>query len=98
MLIKIHQSYRQIVAICDSDLLGKKFQEENKVLDIRENFYNGSEFTEEKAIELIISLASEDSTFNIIGKKSVEAALKAGIINKEGIKTVEGIPFALSLL
>jgi len=43
-------------------------------------------------------MLKEDSTFNIIGKKSVNAALKAGIITKDGIKKIQGIPFALILL
>jgi len=101
MLVKIHKSYRDVVAICDSELLGKTFEEGQRILEIRETFYGGEnseELNEEKLIELMKSLEREDATFNIVGKKSVEAALKAGIINKGGIKTVQGIPFALVLL
>lgn len=96
--IKIHQSYRQVVAVCDSEILGKKFEEENKILDLRENFYKGEEKSEKEAIEILQDLAKEDSTFNIVGEKSIQAALKSGIISKEGIKKVQGIPFALGLL
>ena len=98
MKVKIHKSYRVIVAICDSDLIGKTYEQGEKILEIRENFYNGEEIKAEKAIELLRDLAKEDATFNIVGKESTETALKAGIISKEGIKKVKGIPFALILL
>ncbi len=98
MLVKIHKSYRDVVAICDSELLGKTYEEGEKILEVRETFYNGEEVSEAELIKLAKEMSKEDATFNIVGKKSVEAALKAGIISEEGIKKVEGIPFALVLL
>ena len=98
MLVKIHKSYRNVVAICDSDLLGKKFEEGQRLLDVRERFYDGDEHTEQETLRLMQDFAAEDATFNIVGKESTETALKAGIISKEGIKTVQGVPFALVLL
>ena len=44
------------------------------------------------------NMSYEDATFNIVGKESVNAALEAEIINKQGIKTIQGVPFALVLL
>ena len=98
MLVKIQKSYRDIVAICDSDLLGKKFEEGNKQLDIKESFYKGEEKNKEDALKIIQDMSKEDATFNIVGKESVNTALEAGIISKEGIKKIKGIPFALVLL
>ena len=98
MLVKIHKSYRDIIAICDSELLGKKFEQGEKVLDVRENFYNGDKKTEAEITEIMKDFSKEDATFNIVGKKSINTALKAGIISKQGIKKVQGVPFALVLL
>ena len=98
MLVKIQKSYRDIVAICDSDLLGKKFEEGNKQIDIKESFYKGEEKNKEDALKIIQDMSKEDATFNIVGKESVNTALEAGIISKEGIKKIKGIPFALVLL
>jgi hypothetical protein len=98
MLLKVHKAYRIVVAVCDSEIAGKRFEEGIKILDIRENFYKGDEKEEKDVIELMKDWAMEDATFNIIGEKSVQAALKAGIISREGIKTVSGIPFALVLI
>ena len=98
MFIKIHNSYRQIVAICDSEIMGKVFEEGVKQLDVRESFYKGEEKDEKEIIEIMMDLAKEDATFNITGKKSVLCALKAGIISKEGIKKISDVPYALVLL
>ncbi len=98
MKIKIHRTYRTVAAICDSDILGKHFEENERILDIKENFYNREEIQEEELIEQMKDLAREDATFNISGSNSIQAALKAGIIDKEGIKEVQGIPFALVLI
>jgi len=97
MLVKIHKSYRDIVAVCDSELLGKKFEQGKAVLELTD-FYNGEGISEAELISLMKSYATEDATFNIAGEKSIQAAIKAGIVSKEGIKTVQDIPFALVLL
>jgi len=99
MQIKIHKAYRDIVSICDTDIIGKSFEEGNRILDVKENFFKGEEINEEKLVKLIKEISSTtDATFNIAGKESVEAALKAGIIDSSGIKTIQGVPFALVLL
>ncbi|MCK9567916.1 DUF424 family protein [Candidatus Pacearchaeota archaeon] len=98
MFVKIIKSCRDVVAICDKEIIGKKFEEGNIQLDVKENFYSGKELSEKQVIEIMQRMSDEDATFNIIGKKSVAAALKAGIIVEEGIKEIQGIPFALVLL
>jgi len=98
MFIKIHKSCRTLVALADADLIGKKFDEGKRQMDVRENFYKGSKVNEEEAINMLKIQAMEDATFNIVGKKSIDAAIKAGIITRKGIATIKGIPFALVLL
>jgi hypothetical protein len=98
MFVNIIKSYRDVVAICDKDLLGKKFEEGKLQLDIKESFFKGKEVSKEEASEIMIDMKLEDSTFNIIGKKSVQTALETGIITKEGIKKIDNIPFALVLM
>ena len=98
MQIKIQKSYREIVAICDSELLGKRFEEGKFQLDIKESFYKGEEKSKQEALDILKKMSIEDATFNIVGKESVDTAIKAGIISKQGIKKIQGIPFALVLL
>jgi hypothetical protein len=98
MLVKITKAYRDIVTVCDSNLLGKKFEEGKFQLDIKENFFNGEKLSKEKTIKIMQNMLKNDAIFNIVGKKSVNAALKAKIISQEGIKKIQGIEFALILL
>ena len=98
MLIKIHKSYRYVIAICDSELLGKKFEQGNLQLDLTGEFFKGEEKNEQESLEIIKDAFTEDASFNIVGKKATELALKADIISKEGIKKIQGVPFAFVLL
>ncbi len=111
MFVNIIKSYRDVVAICDADLLGKRFEEplknplsekpRVKQLHVKESFYKGKEgkrHSKEELLNLIRSYSKEDSTFNIVGEKSISIALKSGIINKDGIGNIQGIPYALVLL
>jgi hypothetical protein len=98
MFVNVIKTYRDVVAICDKDLLGKKFEEGKFQLDVKESFYKGEETSEEEAIKIIKDMSKEDATFNIVGEEAVDTALKAEIISKEGIKKIQGIPFALVLI
>ena len=86
------------MAICDKELIGKKFEEGILQLDIKENFFKGRECTKEEASEIMKDMKLEDSTFNIVGEKSINLALEVGIIRKEGVRKINGIPFALVLI
>ncbi len=98
MLVNIISSYRNVVAICDSELLGKCFEEGIFQLDIKESFYKGDKKTEQEVIQIILDMKSEDATFNIVGEKSVNCAVKSGLISRDSIKKIQGIPFALVLM
>ena len=98
--IKVHNAYRKIVAVSDIDLLGKKFIEGNKQIDVDKNFYAGEEVEEGKALEILKIENYDDSTFSIVGKNSVALAIKAGIIENKpkAILTISGVPYALGLM
>jgi hypothetical protein len=98
MFVNVMKSCRDVVAVCDSDLIGEKFEEGEIQLDVKEDFYKGEEVSREKAIEIMKYMAQEDATFNIVGEEAVDAALEAGIISEEGVKKIEGISFALVLM
>lgn len=98
MFIKIHKSYRIIVALCDSNLLGKRFEEDIKQLDVRESFYKGEEKSKEEIIKILKFQKDEDATFNIVGPESVEVAKEAGIITDKAVAFTQEIPYSLVLL
>lgn len=98
MLVKIHEAYRKIIAICDSELLGKKFEQDNLQLDVKEGFFGGKEMKESEIVEVIEEGKKDDACFNIIGKESIAIATKVGIISENSVITIQDIPHALSLL
>lgn len=98
MYVNVIRSYRDIVAVCDSDLLGKTFEEGNHQLDVKESFYKGEEMDKEETIKVIRTMAIEDATFNIAGKEAVETAIEAGIITEAQVGRIDNIPFSLVLL
>jgi len=98
MQVNIIDAYRTIVAIADTDLVGKQFEEGKKFLDIKETFYKGEEKNAEELKEIIHSFAREDATFNIVGKDSIEIAKNINLITEDSIGTIDGIPYAMFLL
>jgi len=99
--VNIIKSYRDVVAICDAELLGKKFEDGNFQLDVRESFYRAPDSAPIEAtelIEIIHDMSLEDATFNLVGKKAIDLAISNNLILKSSIKEIEGIPFALVLL
>ena len=95
MLVNIIKSYREVVAICDSELLGKYFEEGNFQLDVKESFYKGNKKTEQEVIQIILDMKSEDATFNLVGERAVNAAIKAGLISEDSVRKIQGIPSVL---
>ena len=75
MFAKLHKRGNLIIlAACDEELLGKKLKGEKISIKISENFYKGNKVNEAELIELL----NEADSSNLIGKKVVEVALKAG--------------------
>lgn len=98
VLLKVHKSYRWVVAVCDKDIFGRKLLEGKRTLDISGEFFNGECMSDDEVMKEIIRCNDEDATFNFVGKKSVAIAKKLGIVKDEGIVFIEDIPFALVLL
>ena len=93
--VKIHESYRNVIAICDSDLIGKKFEEGEIQLYVKESFYSGEPMSEQEVSALIKNMEKKFPSYNIVGKKAVELCIKEKLISCDGVKTVEGIPHAM---
>ncbi|PIU75660.1 DUF424 domain-containing protein [Candidatus Pacearchaeota archaeon CG06_land_8_20_14_3_00_35_12] len=98
MFVKIHEAYRKTVAVCDAELLGKRFEEGKKQLDVSKEFYGSEKKNEKEVLEILKDAALDDSTFNLVGKKAVAAGIKSGLISEDGVMEIKGIPYALSLL
>ena len=98
MFVNVIKSYRNVVAVCDEDILGKVFEDKGFQINVKENFYKGEQISKEKLLKFFEKMSVEDVTFNIVGKDSVDVALEAGIASKEEVGEVQGIPFILVLV
>jgi len=95
MIVKIHETYgRIVVAVCDSGLIGKKFEDNKLQLDLTSDFYMGKEMSEK---EVVIFLRKAN-IINIVGQKSVDLAVKEGMINKDNIIKICSIPHAQAVI
>ncbi len=91
MIAKVHRSGSGVIlAVCDSDILGKKFWENGMQLDLDSEFYKGSEVSEDR-VKVIIKAAA---IMNFAGKKSVNLAVKEGLVDKKNVLKIKGIPHA----
>lgn len=79
-----------VLAMCDSDVLGRTLREGKIVFHVKEEFYDGGRLTIEEAIDMI-----ENSTIvNMVGKNCVEKAIAKGYVHPEAVLNIEGIPHA----
>lgn len=91
MIVKVHSiNEKKLVAVCDDNLLGKKFEEGELQIDLTGNFYRG-EKTEENEIGEMVKNAY---LIDFVGEESVAYAIKKGLARSEGVLRISGIPKA----
>ncbi|MCW4005696.1 MAG: DUF424 family protein [Candidatus Bathyarchaeota archaeon] len=79
-----------MLAICDTEMLGKTLREGKIVFHVKDEFYNGGKVTLEEAIAMI-----ENSTIvNMVGKSCVEKAIEKGYVHPEAVLNIQGTPHA----
>ncbi len=70
-----------LVAVCDSDIVGKTFREGDLKIEVKESFYGEKDVGEED-VKRALRMAT---IANITGKKAVELAIRMGLIDKENV-------------
>jgi hypothetical protein len=96
MIVKVHKTPegKKLVAVCDAEILGKKFEEGNLQLDLTSNFYKG----EEKGPEEVKEILKGAYMVNIVGEESIAFFIDLGLIEKEHILKIGGIPHAQAVI
>ncbi len=96
MLAKVHtnKDRKILVAVADSDLVGKRFDEGQLQLDLTGEFYKG----EEKSAEEIGDLLRNADLVNLVGEEAVRLGLNEEVIEEQAIRRVQGVPFAQGIL
>ncbi len=92
IIVKIHRSHdgRRLIAVCDADILGKRFFEGNRQLDLTGSFYRGEPSSEQELRKRL----SSGYMLNIVGKEAVAMFIRLGLVSKGAIITIAGIPHA----
>ncbi|MFA5176410.1 MAG: DUF424 family protein [Candidatus Nanoarchaeia archaeon] len=86
--LKVHESVKgRIVSICDKDILGKVFEENEVELNVSEKFYKGNLVDEEEIIKII----KNERNINLVGENTIKIAEKLDLA--ENIKTIKNIPY-----
>ena len=75
-----------VLALCDKDIFGSKFEEGDVVLDCTSAFYDGEETSDEDVVELLGQCAHA----NVVGAHAVRVT--QGCIGGSP-KTVEGVAY-----
>ena len=70
-----------LVAVCDSDIVGRTFREGELKIEVKESFYGTDEVGEEE-----VRKALKNATIaNLTGKRTVELAIKLGIVDRNKV-------------
>ena len=93
MIVKKHiRDGKLILVVCDSDLIGKKFEQENLQLDLTSDFYKGTQMPDDE----IMNLVKRSYIVNITGEKSINFFKK--FLTEENIIKINNIPHAIILV
>lgn len=91
LYLKIYrQGAEVLIAVCDCDILGKRFAEGDLRLEVSSDFF-GSERASASEFEAALARAT---MANFVGCRSVEHAIRLGYVEKENVLSIDGILYA----
>lgn len=79
-----------LLAVCDSELLGRTLHDGKIVFQIKNEFYKGRKASVDEAVGLI----NNSTIVNLVGKNCVDKAIVEGYVHPEAVLKIEGIPHA----
>ena len=89
--IKIYkQGNDLLIGACDAKLIGKKFEEGKFQIDVSKEFYDGERVTPEALKKFL----KEATIANLVGELTIKAAIEMGLIDKDCVMKIKGIPHA----
>lgn len=78
---------RQILAVCDRELVGKELKQGKISFSVSEQFYKDKEIDEAGFRQAL----HEFDNINIVGNKAVAIALEEKLASEESVKEIQGI-------
>lgn len=79
-----------MLAICDADIVGKNFEEEDLQISVTKEFYADKECSEKEALDLIKS----PTIINAVGKNIISIMIKKKLVEQENVLYIQDVPHA----
>lgn len=91
MYLKTYKSGKEVlIAVCDCEILGKRFEDGPLHVDVCADFFGNK-----KATPGEVEKALDNATIaNIMGRRAVDYAIKLGYVDRENVLVIAGIPCA----
>jgi hypothetical protein len=97
LTVRKTQEGKSVVTVCEKVLVGKVFEEDELVLDLRGDFFFEKGITvETDDFEMIAREVREAFTSSIVGNEIVSKFVKEGIIKSSNVKEICGIKYAMT--
>jgi hypothetical protein len=89
--VKVRTCGREVlVAACDQDLLGQTFRSEKLKIHVSRDFYEGQTCDE----EILVERLRMATIANLVGRRTVDAAIRHGFIDPECVLLIGDVPHA----
>jgi len=89
--VKVYrQGPEMVVAACDADIVGKTFRSDDLKIHVSEGFYKGDDGDE----DMLVNRLEMATIVNLVGKRTVEIAIKHGFVDPECVLEIGGVPHA----
>ena len=86
--------YRQgddiLIGACDEKLIGKRFTDRKFHINVTKEFYDGKRIDKETLKKYL----EEATIANLVGKETVDCAMKIGLVDPNCIIKIKGVPHA----
>jgi hypothetical protein len=91
MYLKTYRQGRDVlIAVCDCDILDKKFAEGDLRMEVSSDFF-GRELASRCEVEAALSGAT---IANLVGCRAVEHAIHLGYVERENVLSIDGVLYA----
>jgi hypothetical protein len=95
LLVRIHKREgRTLVAVCDEKLLGARLEDADRQLDLRGDFFKGDRLPPDEIGDLVRNA----DMLNLVGHEAVEIGINEGVVEKESVITIAGVPVVQAVL
>jgi hypothetical protein len=92
MFLKVHRTpdAGEIVAVCDRELLNTTLVHRDVEVHLSEDFYGKSPASEERVRAALTTATNA----NLFGSRTVEIAIACGVVDRDCVTLVGGVPHA----